>query len=168
MQTINNLSDHVDVEVVFSGLDIGNTSTDAIATGTDAELHWTDMTYYGNLLFVGQLGTATESDWTAGDDVLTITVQQATSSIGAGAATVEAYTVTAGDLDAKGNRFAIEVPADKLNRASGMTHMRVKVAATDNTGVIELNGVYVKYNARFSDRAKDSWTKQFPYDQAPN
>jgi hypothetical protein len=168
MQTINTLSDNVAVDVVFSGLDIGATVTSAIATGTDDELHWVSMTGYGNLLFVGQLGTATESDWTASDDVLTITVEQASSATGTGKKTVKAYTMTAGMLDAKGDKFAVEVQAEELDRANNFTHVRVTVAATDNNGTDELNGVYLRYNPRYSNTAKDSYAVQLSYDQAPN
>lgn len=168
MQTINTLSDNVDVEVVFSGLDIGGTATDAIATGTAAAHQWTSMTGYGNLLFAGQLGTTTETDWTSADDVLTITVQQATDSAGTGVKTLKAYTVTDGELRTKGQRFCVEVASDEMDRANDFTHLRVKVAATDNVGVDELNGVYIKYNPRYGNTAKDSWTKQYSYDQAPN
>lgn len=168
MQTINTLSEHATIDVVFSGLDIGGTSTDAIATGVDAELHWVDMSQYGNLLFVGQLGTATEADWTAADDVLTITVQQATSAVGAGAKTVKEYTITAGALDAKGDKFAVEVQTNELDVANDFRYLRVKVAANDNVGVDELNGVYVRYNPRYNNLCKDQWALQLSYDQAPN
>lgn len=168
MQTINTLSDNVTVDFPWSGLDIGGTTTDAVATGTDAQLHWVSMTGYGNLLFAGQLGTSTESDWTASDDVLTITVEQATSATGGNAKTLKEYTVTTGDLDAKGDKFCVEVQAEELDRANDFTHVRVKVAATDNNGADEINGVYIRYNARYSNTSKDSWAKQYSFDQAPN
>lgn len=166
MQTINSLSEHVKISVPMSGLDIGATSTDAIATGTDAELHWFDMTEYGNLLVYGQLGTATESDWTASDDIATITIQQASSATGTGVKTLKAFTVTAGDLDAKGNSFTVEIQSNELDIANDFTHVRAKVAATDNGGVDELNVVYVGYNPRYSNDARDSYSKQYPSDQS--
>lgn len=167
MQTINTLSDQVKL-TVNGFLDIGGTTTDAIATGTDAELHWHSMVDFQNVMFFGQLGTATETDWTASDDVLTITIEQATSATGAGLKAVKTYTVTAGDLDAKNDRFCVEVQASELDVANGFTHVRMTVDATDNNGTDNIAFGAVQYNPRYGNSAKDSWTKQYSYDQAPN
>jgi hypothetical protein len=162
MQTINNLGDNIVVDFL-GALDIGATSTDAIATGTDAELHWVSMTGYGNVVFVAQLGTATETD-----DVLTITIEQATSATGGSAKTLKAYTATAGDLDLKGDKFMVEVSSDEMDRSGDFTHLRMKVAATDNGGTDVLHFAAIRYNPRYGNTAKDSWTKQYSFDQAPN
>lgn len=162
------LSEQLKVTIPILTLDIGATDTATIEGGTAAANHWIDMSKFGRALFIGRLGGGAAAAWEAGDDLLTITIQQATDSSGTGLATVKAFTVTDGDLNAEGDTFTVEVQASELNVASGYTHVRLKAAATDNNGVDELTVVCVQSEPRYSDVAKDSYTKQYPQDQAAN
>jgi hypothetical protein len=157
------ISEHLLVDVPIQALDIGGTNTAAAQGGTAVQNHWVSMVNHGKLTIIGIIGTQT-----AGDSLLTITIQQATSSIGANVKTVKAFTIADGILDTTGQRFVVEVDASELDTANDFTHLRVLVAMTDNANTDSLTVVYLRSQARFAKLASDAYTLRLPKDQAPN
>lgn len=160
---MNSLGEHVAVSVPFAALDIGATNTAAAAGGTAAANHWVSLQKHGKLTAVLEIGTQT-----AGDSLLTITVQQATDSAGAGLKTLKAFTLADGAMDATGDRCVIEVDASKLDVANGFEFARVLVAQTDNTNVDSLTCVYLRSKSRYSEVASSNYTLRLPQDQDPD
>lgn len=146
---------------VFQNLDIGGTNTATVAGGTAAQNHWLSMDGFGKICFFLELGT-----WEAGDSVLTITVQQATTTAGASlkAVTARTHTITDGDLDATTDRVTVEVDVNELDVANGFDCVRVLVAATDNVGTDNISCFALQYQPRYSKSVKDEVEVQLPQD----
>lgn len=157
-------SENVLVEFPIVTLDIGGTDTATIEGGTAAENHWTSLTKYGHVLYVAKLGGGSAAAWNAGDSVLTVTVQQASSATGTGVKTVKAFTIADGTLDAENDTFTVDVDSSELDVANGFTHVRLLVAATDNVGVDEITVAAIKSMPRFSN--ENDYTLVLPKDQS--
>jgi len=157
------LGENVLISVPFAALDIGGTNSAAAAGGTAAANHWVDMSNHGKLTIYIQVGTQT-----AGDSVLTITVQQASASDGTGVKTVKAFTMADGTLDTTGDNLIIEVDAAEMDVANTFTHLRVLLAMTDNANTDAITAVYVRSRPRSSKKSWDNYQVRLPQDQAPN
>lgn len=170
MATNQLLSETVEPILVFSHLDIGGTNSAAIDTKAAAATnHWVSLANHNRVcfqLFLGPSDGVAASYWTASDDIATITVQQATSSSGAGIKAVsdQTYTITAGDLDALGDVATIEVKSEDLDVANDFRFVRILVAATDNNGVDYVTCVAQLYQPRYSQISKDRIEVQLPQD----
>src|SRR5690606_31506039 len=143
------LSENIEPRLLFAKLDIGGTDSATASGGNSA--HWVSMANHHRIVFLLFLGVPGESTvWNSGDDIATITVQQATDASGSDlkAVTDQTYTLTAGDLDVNGDTAMIEVTADQLDVDGGFDHVRIKVAATDNDGVDYVTAVAVGYEPR--------------------
>jgi hypothetical protein len=121
------------------------------------------MSKHGKLTIYLQVGAQT-----AGDSVLTITVQQATSGLGAGLKTLKAWTMADGTLDTAGENLIIEIDAAELDVANGFTHLRVLCAMTDNANTDSLSCAYVRSKPVSGKLNWANYNVRLPQDQAPN
>ncbi len=160
------LGSGIEVQFLCVGAEISNDDS-ANATGGNA-FGWVSMANHHKVVFAIGLGgkAGPGSSWYSTDDVATITVQQATSSAGAGLKAVAGRThaITEGVLDAQNDVAYVAVAAEELDVDGGFTHVRVKVAVTDNGGTDHCNIAAILYQPRFSQISRDRIEYNVPDD----
>lgn len=127
-------------------LDIGGTNS----AGSDDTVHWVDMSGYDEIGVLVQIGT-----WNATDDLDTCKLEQATSSAGAGKKDLTTSASggnydTDNPIDAATNKVFLAARSEDLDAANGFRYVRVYLAEGGNTGVDNVQAVYVRRKARFA------------------
>lgn len=116
--------------------------------GTNAATAWVDMANYDKIFAYVEIGT-----WDAGDDLDECRLEQATDSNGTGAKDLTtdgagANYDTGNPVDADGDFVILEADADQLDVDGGFRFVRLYVAEGGNTGVDNVTGFLLRYDAR--------------------
>lgn len=123
--------------------------------GTNASTGWVSMENFQKVAAYVEIGT-----WDAGDDLDECRIEQATSAAGAGAkdlttdASAGNYD-TATPVDADGDFVILEADAAQMDVAGGFTFVRLYVAEGGNTGVDNVTGFLLRYDARHKKAAQN-------------
>ena len=115
--------------------------------GTNAQTAWVKLDEFECAFAYVQLGT-----WNASDDLDECRLEQATSSAGAGAKDLTTDASggnydTDNPIDAAGNFVILECQKEDLDVKNGFTYVRLYVAEGGNTGVDNVGGFLMTYEA---------------------
>jgi hypothetical protein len=147
----------------------GDVAVDILETadigGTNASTPWVSMADYEAIYAKVLIGT-----WDPADDLDECRLQQGQGSGGSNAKDLTT-DASGGDydtdnpVDADGNTVVLEARAEDLDVDGGFDHVRLYVAEGGNTGVDNITGVLVRYNARqkYAHREAAAVTGQVVY-----
>lgn len=149
MPGMHDVAQMTSIEVVLDSTDIG---------GGTATSKYLDMSNFGSVTFVCELGTTLEGTpdgWDATDSLDEFHLMQATDSAGSGVKIitganndqVDADTGVAGDI------HYITINSEQLDSANDFTHVAALVVEDTNTGVDVVTIVAVRFNPRYAHQA---------------
>jgi len=122
--------------------------------GTNAQNSggWLSMEGYARAMAYVEIGT-----WDSGDDLDECRIQQATDSSGTSAKDLTSDASggnydTDNPVDADGDFVILEVRGEDMDVDSGFSHIRLYVAEGGNSGVDNVTGVVVRYEASHAQK----------------
>lgn len=116
--------------------------------GTNASTGWVSMENFHKVAAYVEIGT-----WNATDDLDECRLEQAQDSSGTGAKDLTTDAADGGydtdtPVDADGNFVILEARSEDLDANNGFNHVRLYVAEAGNTGVDNVTGFLIRYDAR--------------------
>lgn len=145
MPGMHNILEHSYIECALVNSDIG---------GTNDTSKYVDLTNYGTVTFIVQLGDtfeATAANWNAADALDTFKLVQATDAAGTSSKDITGATNAQTAVGAAGNIYAITCNAEALDIANDFVFVAAYVAETGNTGTDNVQILAVRYNPRYSE-----------------
>jgi len=139
--------------VLLPDADIGGTNTATVDATYWAPAY--DVRPYQDIYAKIRLGT-----WNAADDLDTCKLQQCTAADGSDAKDLttsgSGYNYdTDYPVDAVTNTVVLEARAEDMDIAGGYYYVRLYAAETGNTGVDNVSGVIILYNAKEKGKEKE-------------
>ena len=143
---VNSIIQNASIEVVLDTTDIG---------GTNATSKYVDMTNFGSVAFIVQLGMTLEGtadNWHASDQLDGFKLLQATDAAATGSKDITGAANVSTAVEAAGNILAIEIHTPCLDMDNDFNHVAAYVSEAGNSGVDAVTIVAVRYNPRFAHK----------------